>query len=47
MRVNWSSIIVTEISGIAISMPDIAHVSIFTDNDNPYYRRSLLDKINC
>ena len=33
MRVNWSSIIVTEISGIAITMPDIAHVSIFMDND--------------
>ena len=33
MRVNWSSIIVTEKSGIAITMPDIAHVSIFTDND--------------
>ena len=33
MRVNWSSIIVTGISGIPITMPDIAHVSIFTDND--------------
>ena len=33
MRVNWSSIIVTGISGITITMPDIAHVSIFTDND--------------
>ena len=33
MRVNWSSIIVTGISGIAITMPDISHVSIFTDND--------------
>ena len=33
MRVNWSSIIVTGISGIAITMPDIAHVSIFMDND--------------
>ena len=33
MRVNWSSIIVRGISGIAIIMPDIAHVSIFTDND--------------
>ena len=32
-RVNWSNIIVTGISGIAITMPDIAHVSIFTDND--------------
>ena len=33
MRVNWSSIIVTGTSGIAITMPDIAHVSIFMDND--------------
>ena len=33
MRVNWLSIIVTGISGITITMPDIAYVSIFTDND--------------
>ena len=33
MRVNWSNIIVTGISGIAITMTDIAHVSIFMDND--------------
>ena len=33
MRINWSSIIVMGISGIAITMPDIAHVSIFMDND--------------
>ena len=33
IRVNWSSIIVMGISGIAITMPDIAHVSIFMDND--------------
>ena len=33
MRVNWSSIIVMGISGIAITMPDIVHVCIFTDND--------------
>ena len=32
IRVNWSSIIVTGISGTII-MPDIAYVSIFTDND--------------
>ena len=32
-RVNWSSIIVTGISGTTITMPDIAYVSIFTDND--------------
>ena len=33
MRVNWSSIVVTGISGITITMPDIAYVSIFMDND--------------
>ena len=33
MRVNWSSIIVTGISEITITMPDIAHISIFMDND--------------
>ena len=33
IRVNWSSIIVTGISGTTITMPDIAHVSIFADND--------------
>ena len=33
MRVNWSSIIVTGIFGITITMPDIAYVSIFMDND--------------
>ena len=33
IRVNWSSIIVTGISGTIITMPDTAYVSIFTDND--------------
>ena len=33
IRVNWSSIIVTGISRTTITMPDIAYVSIFTDND--------------
>ena len=33
MRVNWSNITVTGISGIRIHMPEIAKVSIFTDND--------------
>ena len=33
IRVNWSSIIVTGISGTIITMPDIAYVSIFMDND--------------
>ena len=33
IRINWSSINVTEISGTMITMPDTAYVSIFTDND--------------
>ena len=33
MRVDWSSIIVTGISGTTITMPDIEYVSIFMDND--------------
>ena len=33
MRVDWLSIIVTGISGTTLTMPDIAYVSIFTDND--------------
>ena len=33
IRINWSSIIVTGISGTMITMSDIAYVSIFTDND--------------
>ena len=33
IRVNWSSIIVTGISGTIITMPDIAYDSIFTNND--------------
>ena len=33
MRVNWSNIIVTGISGMTIVMPEIAKVSIFMDND--------------
>ena len=33
IRVNWLSIIVTGLSGTTITVPDIAYVSIFTDND--------------
>ena len=33
IRINWSSINVTGISGIMITMPDTAYVSIFMDND--------------
>ena len=33
IRINWSSINVTGISRTMINMPDMAYVSIFTDND--------------
>ena len=33
IRINWSSINVTGISGTMITMPDMGYVSIFTDND--------------
>ena len=33
IRINWSSINVTGISGTVINMPDTAFVSIFTDNN--------------
>ena len=33
IRINWSSINITGISGTMITMPDMAYVSIFTDND--------------
>ena len=33
IRINWSNINVTGISGTMINMPDMAYVSIFMDND--------------
>ena len=33
IRINWSNINVTGISGTMITMPDTAYVSIYTDND--------------
>ena len=33
IRINWSSINITGISGTMITMPDMAYASIFTDND--------------
>ena len=33
IRINWSNINVTGISGTTINLPDMAYVSIFTDND--------------
>ena len=36
IRINWSDINVTGISRTTINMPDMAYVSIFTDNDLTY-----------
>ena len=36
MRVNWSNMIVTGISGMTIVMPEVAKVSIFMDNDSTH-----------
>ena len=33
IRINWSSMNITGISGTMITMPDMAYVSIFMDND--------------
>ena len=33
IRINWLSINITGISGTMITMPDMAYISIFTDND--------------
>ena len=33
MRIDWSNITVTGVSRIVIEMPEVAKVSIFTDND--------------
>ena len=38
IRINWSSINVTGISGTMITIPDTAYVSIFTDNDLTHIR---------
>ena len=36
IRINWSSINVTGVSGTMITMPDTAYISIFMDNDLTY-----------
>ena len=36
-RINWSSINITGISGTMITMPDMAYVSIFMDNDLTHF----------
>ena len=46
IRINWSSINVTGISGTMITMPDTAYVSIFTDNDMTHITEDHFE-INC
>ena len=36
IRINWSSINITGISGTMITMPDMAYVSLFMDNDRTH-----------
>ena len=50
IRINWSNINVTGISGTMISMPDMAYVSIFTDNDlthitEDHFEIKLIDRL--
>ena len=48
IRFNWSNIIVTGISRTTITMPDIAYVSIFMDNDLTHITEDHFKvKINC
>ena len=41
IRINWSTINVIGISGTMITMPDMAYVSIFTDNDLTHLQRII------
>ena len=43
IRINWLSINVTGISGMMIAMPDMAYVSIFTDNDLTHITEDLFE----
>ena len=50
IRVNWSNIIVTGISGMTIVMPEIAKVSIFMKNDlthitDDYFKIKLIARL--
>ena len=46
IRINWSNINVTGISGTTINMPDMAYVSIFTDNDlTSYFEIKLIARL--
>ena len=50
IRINWLSINVTRISGTMITMPDVAYVSIFTDNDlthitEDYFKIKLIARL--
>ena len=50
IRINWSSINVTGISGTMITMPDMAYVSFFMDNDlthitEDYFKIKLIARL--
>ena len=50
IRINWSNINVTGISGTTINMPDMAYVSIFTDDDlthitEDHFEIKLIDRL--
>ena len=48
IRINWSSINVTGISGTMITMPDIAYILIFVDNDLTNITEDHFEiKLNC
>ena len=50
IRINWLSINITGISGTMITMPDMAYVSIFRDNDlthitEDHFKRKLIARL--
>ena len=46
IKINWSSINITGISGTMITIPDMAYVSVFMDNDLTHITEDHF-KINC
>ena len=42
IRINWLSINITGISGTMITMPDMAYLSVFTDNDLTHIEKIIL-----
>ena len=48
IRINWSSINVTGISGTMITMPDMAYVTVFMDNDLTHITEDHFEiNLNC